>query len=401
LPIGFNNIEIDEVRYSFGCFSNVVKYEDMLAFMGELTTFSRYFIGLHSNESYWIKACSKVYGLPVVCDYSFFNTSDPLDYCNPPPEGGDNLVPDVKLFGTDSGWVTSNSSPEIIYVISDDSQIGWDCSLYVDGFLDTTFEATSIQGLIQVNQTLSENEYMISMTCSDFEGATGSSDIYVLKVLPEFNYLPFSFCAYDNDTAQPLNGLVLVTDEGGHIIFNEPFESCFSREIVEGYGSYYDVSVFVPSYLTFSQRVSPPVSYSNVINLTAFQTNYSLPQEQVLNCTDLRVDETYEISFMQEKCEFTVWRCSSTSFPSSCEIIGFSELFGSEQAFFKVGSSNYFGDYIVLQGSCEPSITCFHILSKQIGVPGFIINLAKEPQQGYFIVILIILVGILKVTVGK
>lgn len=405
IPIDSKTIYLDEVRYS----SDVVKESDIFAFMGDNMTLSRYFIGLLPNQTYWLKACSQTALGTVVCDFAYFNTSESLGSCGVLPtipfsvdlNVSINLYPDVKLYGTENGWVTSDSTPEIRYIVSDDSQIGWNCSLYVDGLLDKTFTATAVQSSVQINQTLTNEDYLISMTCTDIEGATGSSDIYTLYFSQEFNFIPVSVCAYDNDTLQALNGNILVVDKSGRIIFNEPFETCFSREIQIGFGNYYDISVFVPSYLVYSYRVMPPSEFDENIYLTSYSTEFYIPQVDTLNCSDLGVNEKFDISFYQEKCDFTVWRCSTSNFPQACEIIGSDELFGAEQSALKIESSIYYGDYIILQGSCEPSLKCFHIVQERFESPGVLVNLAKAPSQGYFIIILLIVVGMISWTVGR
>lgn len=385
---------LDEVFY----YKRAIGKNERLSLAGETENTTITLYNLKPNSTYWARACGKEYPYGGwSCTRSYFTTNTSLGPGRPPSYPVFEIIgnvsvddaPQVSLFGTPTGWSTGDTTPEILFHISDDGAANFTCNLTIDGSNCGSTNLTTIYGSIESSCSLSEGAHLVAVSCTDDGGNTGSSPVESLSVYPATYNVSFEIAAYDNQTSDPLSGYVVATDEGGRTLVFSKFEESYSTKFPLVLGGYYDYDVFSLSYLPYSERVEPVADTDEDIYLTRSNGTGGFPNSTELNCSQLNIGEKYEIEYSGDMCSFLMWRCNSNNFPASCQLVGFRSLYGAGQLFFEINSWGYYGDTVVLQSSCEPSIKCFEVIEPAFASPNIVVSLARNPQ--YVVMVLIVI----------
>lgn len=384
----------------FTIFKRELNIAQLLALRGNFqldVSMTEYNLAQNSTYEAWVWAKDSAGLWDWEYDYVQFFTGD---FGDPPPG---NQAPVVILTGTQTGWTTCDSvDPAINVFISDDSSPPYDCTLFIDGAERGNNLLNQTQGAVSWVGTLLGGNHLIHMECSDQYGAVGTSLYYELQVDDCYTDIPFEICAYDNVTLDALDAVVIAYDESDRNLISTTFFECYETVIPLAYGDYFTVAVASAGYSPFFEVQTPIEEYNGTAYLTT-QVGVS-GQVETINltsiCEDLRVNEPHSFETQRRDCLIITLRCNEPLYPYSCDILGFTPLENVGDFDIKITDAGYFDDYIVIQSTCDLPIQCFHIIEAQNEVPGIFVNLAKNPAQGAFMVLILLLGGFLIWQIG-
>ena len=394
-PTGVLPSHIDD----FTVFKRALTLDQIRALNGNLqTTVTLQEDNLLQNTTYEVWASAKDYAVNLWdTEYTYFNT---IGGVGPPP---DNDNPIIEALGTETGWTTCDSgTPRINFIVHDDSPPPFDCILYIDEQNEGTTTINETVGYIEfVAGNLFIGTHFARVECEDIYGGIGTSVSQELAIENCHFDVDFRVCAYDNETLEPLVSQVISNDGTGRGLVFAKFTECFETVLPVVYGNSMTVSINSIAYLPYFEVVSPITD----VNATAFllKAEGVSGQVSVINltglCLDINLNEPIEVGVTSPECIIGVLRCDSPLFPYSCDFMGFTDLKNTGEFVIKITEAGYFGDYIMLQSSCNVPLTCYKVIEPILEVPGVVVNLTKNPEMGALIIMLLILGGFVLWTV--